>query len=113
MANIDFFSTETITVPISFRLFAIALRLNRKQSEKYSAKLDQGFMLMPDYGRIPIIMNYCQSDFIGMRSLTEAQTYEAYHEPTAGLIKHTQGAMISSLQPFCIEVTLLINLLKK
>ena len=33
MANIDFFLTEMITVPIGFRLFAIG-GLFRKQSEK-------------------------------------------------------------------------------
>ena len=36
MDDTDFFSTEMITVPISFRLFVIA-QLSRKKSEKYSA----------------------------------------------------------------------------
>ena len=43
MDDTDFFSTETISVPINFRLFAIAHCLYRKQSEKYSAKWDWGF----------------------------------------------------------------------
>ena len=40
MTNTDLFSTETITAPIGFRLFAIA---QLSLSEKYSAKWDQGF----------------------------------------------------------------------
>ena len=47
--------------------------------------------LYPPQGH-PILYNYCQSDIIGMRSLTEAPTCEAYHEPTAGLMKtYTRG----------------------
>ena len=39
MDDTDFFSTETIIMPIGFRLFNY---LYRKQSERYSAKWDRG-----------------------------------------------------------------------
>ena len=41
MGNTDFFSTETITVPISFRLFTIA-QLSLLYHKQYPAQWDRG-----------------------------------------------------------------------
>ena len=43
MDDTEFFSTETIDVPICFRLFVIA---ELRQLDIYSAKWDQGFKIV-------------------------------------------------------------------
>ena len=65
MDDSDFFLTETITVPIGFRLFAIA-QLSLSYRKKYLAKWDRGlssivmFMLLVNHRKRGIDQDFHQ-----------------------------------------------------